>query len=681
MATLNDIALAGGFTIQLPNPQDPYFNNVTLLLPGNGVNNGNNNTIIDSNGNITVGQPGGPVGQGTFSPFSLTGWSTYFNGTGAGLSIANNSTYNFGTNNFTIEFFTKFTNPPDGSSRVLLTKGYQNSIAPYLFTFYSNTLSIFMSSDGFNWNIANFVPIITGGDTNIWYHIALTRTGSVFRAFVNGVQATTFNSSAALYSSNQSIVLGTNGSVVTPQNFNGFISNLRMVNGTALYTTNFTPPTEPLTAVPGTVLLTCQQNRFMDSSNINAAVVPINSPRVQSVSPFNPIRPYSTELVGGSGEFNGVGRLSLPQQFFARGGFTTECWFYKGDDATQMHTLFSSNNSVGSYTTKMAIKNNNGIFVTLGNSNYINSGPISNLFSYQWNHIVFMKSFYLGSWCLTVYVNGTQIFNITSIPDDTNWISYVGGNDETTWGAKGYISGVKITSYAVYDAGSLTITVPSSPPTLAGNPLNLINFTNAQITDATSKNDVYTKSDVKISTDQSKWGGSSIYFDGNSDQLVVTGNPVLRLGRDNWTIEWWMNLTTIPGTTNLLMALQTPVGGVANSSFAWYLTGSPYWEFYANDGNTIMTNPRSFLVANVWQYWAVVRSGRSITVYINGEAKVTGNLPSASSILNGPDSANLYIGAEATYSIPGYLNDIRITKGIARYTSNFRIPRNAFPTY
>jgi hypothetical protein len=68
-------------------------------------------------------------------------------------------------------------------------------------------------------------------------------------------------------------------------------------------------------------------------------------------------------------------------------------------------------------------------------------------------------------------------------------------------------------------------------------------------------------------------------------------------------------------------------------------------------------------------------------VYINGEAKVTGNLPSASSILNGPDSANLYIGAEATYSIPGYLNDIRITKGIARYTSNFRIPRNAFPTY
>lgn len=681
MATLNDIALAGGFTIQLPNPQDPNFEQVTLLLPGNGNNGQNNDTIID-NGGGSVASQGGIVGQGTFSPFSLTGWSTFFNGTTDRLSIANNAAFYFDSNNFTIEFFINFGawTSAEGA-RGVLTKGWTNiNAAPYLF-YVDNSLnrfSLYMSSNGSTWDIANAVSIINTIPTlNIWYHIALSRQGNTFRIFVNGVQTNTVTSSASLFrAADHSISIGAGNAGA--YYFNGFVSNLRMVNGTALYTSNFTAPTEPLTAVTNTVLLTCQQNRFMDSSSTNAAVtVPsVNAfPRIQSLSPFNPSTTYSAAVVGGSGEFDGVARLILSNYIFQNGPFTCECWFYKGDNASVNNSLFGSDSTFSAYWTQMFVRNNNYIGMVLG-GNLVIDTPTSNLYSYQWNHIVFMKSLVGGTWTATIYVNGVKVAS-TPVLDYTVWIYRVGGLNNGA-SARGYISGVKINATGIYDQAPATIPVPTSPPVASGSNLyNLINFTNAQITDATSKNDVYTNNNVIISSAVSKWGGSSIFFDGLGDNLLVTGNPTLRLGSSDWTIEWWMYLTTVPGTTNDLMVFGT--GAVASTSFAWYLTGAPNWEFYANDGNAFLPSPRSLLVANTWQYWAVVRSGRTLTCYLNGTSVSTANLPSTSSVLNGGITANLRIGGTGN-SIPGYINDLRITK-VARYTSNFPVPKTSFPTF
>lgn len=684
MATLNDIALAGGFTIQLPNPQDPNFEQVTLLLPGNGSNAGNNNTFIDTAGG-TVGMQGGTVGQGTFSPFSLTGWSTFFNGTNGRLSIANNPAYYLDSNDFTIEFWVNFGAwATSEGARGILTKGWTNlSAAPYLF--YADTafnrFSLYMSSNGSTWDIANGVPIINTIPTlNIWYHIALSRQGNTFRIFVNGVQTNTVTSSASLFrATDQAISIGAGNAGA--YYFNGFLSNLRMVNGTAIYTSNFDPPIEPLTAVPNTVLLTCQQNRFMDSSSINASVVRSAStsfPRIQSLSPFNPNNTYSEAVVGGSGEFDGTARLSLSGQYiFQNGAFTCECWFYPtGSSLGTYHTLFGSDSTFASYNTQMFVTNNFRMGMVLGGNVILDVSASAYLNNFQWNHIVFMKSLVFGTWTATIYVNGVQVGS-TSVSDYTAWIYRVGGLNDG-FAARGYISGVKINASGMYDGALATIPVPTSPPVATGSNLyNLLNFTNAQITDATSKNDLYTNNNVSISTTQSKWGGSSIFFDGTGDNLLISGSPALRLGASDWTIEWWMYLTTVPGSTNDLMVFGP--GAVADTSFAWYLTGAPNWEFYANDGNAFLPSPRSFLVANTWQYWAVIRSGRTLTCYLNGTSVTTANLPSTSSVLNGGVSANLRIGGTGN-SIPGYINDLRITK-VARYTSNFPVPKAPFPAF
>ena len=81
------LSLLGGKVSVEP---DPYFEYTTLLLPGNGTNGAQNNTFLDSSTNNFTITRNGNTTQGTFSPFSQTGWGNYFDGTGDYLTATNN---------------------------------------------------------------------------------------------------------------------------------------------------------------------------------------------------------------------------------------------------------------------------------------------------------------------------------------------------------------------------------------------------------------------------------------------------------------------------------------------------------------------------------------------------------------------------------------------------------------
>ena len=89
---------------------DPYFEYTTLSLPGSGTSGTQNNSFVDSSANafpITRNPLTGPNAptQGTFSPFSQTGWGNYFDGSSYIGNTSTTSVVAAGTSNFTAEFW------------------------------------------------------------------------------------------------------------------------------------------------------------------------------------------------------------------------------------------------------------------------------------------------------------------------------------------------------------------------------------------------------------------------------------------------------------------------------------------------------------------------------------------------------------------------------------------------
>lgn len=236
---------------------DTYFKNTTLLLSGNGTNNAQNNTFLDSStNNFTVTRGGNPT-QGTFSPYG-NNWSNYFDGTGDYLG-APAGTAIMGTGDFTVELWVYHTAADAWSGYYYQGEGGSGGGI----NFRKNNLNqLSLSHDG-------VVDVFTTTATvpiNQWVHIACTRSSGTIRFFINGAvvgnvsYAANFTGSAGAQ---------TIGSITSGVYFlAGYISNFRVVKGTAVYTAVFTPSTAPLTAITGTEILTCQSNRIKDNLSL-----------------------------------------------------------------------------------------------------------------------------------------------------------------------------------------------------------------------------------------------------------------------------------------------------------------------------------------------------------------------------------------------------------------------------
>jgi hypothetical protein len=165
-----------------------------------------------------------------------------------------------------------------------------------------------------------------------WNHIALVRNGNTLAQYINGVaNGTASVTGVTINDSSQILGIGCVGSYTTSP-VTGYISNYRIVKGTAVYTAAFTPSTTPLTAITNTSLLTCQSSRFIDNST-NAFTITINGDTL--IRPFQPFTPNSSYATYGSTYFDGTGdylQATLPSTL--SGMFTIEMWVYRTTSAT-----------------------------------------------------------------------------------------------------------------------------------------------------------------------------------------------------------------------------------------------------------------------------------------------------------------------------------------------------------
>ena len=196
--------------------------------------------------------------------------------------------------------------------------------------------------------------------------------------------------------------------------------------------------------------------------------------------------------------------------------------------------------------------------------------------------------------------------------------------------------------------------------------------------DSSNKNHTLTfGGTAQLSTAQSKFGGTSLLLDGNSDYVNTGGsNSSFTWGTSDFTIECWIYLNSI-GTNENIFSHSSPSAGIE-----WLLDGSSGLKIYMGGGSWFINGTvtsSSGISTGQWIHVALVRNGSNFDTYVNGTKG--GTTASSATSISAP-SSNPYIGCNRGSSnfIDGYIDDFRITIGRARYTSSFTAPTTAHLT-
>jgi hypothetical protein len=180
--------------------------------------------------------------------------------------------------------------------------------------------------------------------------------------------------------------------------------------------------------------------------------------------------------------------------------------------------------------------------------------------------------------------------------------------------------------------------------------------------------------DAQISTAQSKFGGASLLLDGNGDYLSTPHTSAYDISSGDFTLECWIRPVSVSVTQTFISTRPD-----TNDGFIFRQNNASLLFAFIGVSAANTTSPAT-LLANTWHHVAATRSGNDFRVFVDGQAG-TVKTTSANGIPS--TSTTLHIGVEQVSALNslfnGYIDDLRITKGVARYTANFTPPIAPFP--
>jgi hypothetical protein len=270
VAGLNNIGQGAFSTINTAMPvPDPYFGNVSLLMHMDGTGN----SFVDSssyNHTITVG---GDTTQ-TSDQSKFGGISAYLDGSEDYLATPSHTSFGFGTNDFTMEGWVRISSETVLAGRLFgnwiggsWTTNYwslhtDHPTADHKFTFWVN-------------NITSGSAILTSSTTisyNTWYHIAVSRSGNIFRLFVNGNLESSYTSSTTVDGGGSWPLIIAGDTSANDRYINGYIDELRITKGIARYSSNFTPSAVPFPVSPIITISSQPSNQIASDGNASFGV-------------------------------------------------------------------------------------------------------------------------------------------------------------------------------------------------------------------------------------------------------------------------------------------------------------------------------------------------------------------------------------------------------------------------
>lgn len=370
--------------------------------------------------------------------------------------------------------------------------------------------------------------------------------------------------------------------------------------------------------------------------------------------------------------------------------FCIEGWFYD-TIPNQRRAMFSNAAAGGAgYTISVFISTGNqfAIAVSAGGTQY-QINPSFSAPSNTWYHFALVRS----GITVTAYVNGNSIGSVSvgtgSVPAGTGrfGVGSAGDYNTATGGEYGVMWVGNIDDFR-YSIGVARYTGNFTPPdafslTGGGDPefakVSLLlsadgeNNSTTIIDNASSPKTVTAVGGAKLSTAQAKFGGASLFFDGSGDYLNVTPYTGADFGTGDFTIEFWA-YKSANGTSGYDSVVHTYTGSSSAGGYNLELSSSR--GFFLSGASVAIisytTNPND----STWHHWALTRSGNTFKMFRDGVVVATATSSVAMA------AQQLRIGGNEYYTewFNGYIDDLRITKGLARYTSDFTPPTSAHPT-
>jgi hypothetical protein len=612
--------------------------------------------------------------------FDVSG-SIYFDGSGDFIHHAASSDFTMGTGNFTLEFWVDWATDDLSSNEHIISLG-GNALRV------SNNGGV-INCFGSGSDKLTFTP--TTAEKTGWHHIALVRNGTTNTVYYDGQSKVSATNSSWNHTSTTMVVgqydnTSTNGGYIWGP---GYLSNIRIVKGTAVYTSNFTPSTTPLTAVSGTV--------YLVASNIVPTEVTNGSYHFTTTS---------SRLTATHNDFNISS--SIP--------FTIEYWYY----------FISANNSSpifdmgsGNMLQPYLISGNQKIYTGVGGGYIIDlgSGASGGFQNNVWHHLAITGD---GSGNTKAYLDGVQKGSTHngswSVSGGKVRLNGYAGSGYTSVGVQMYMADFRLVNGTQVYTGAFT--PPSGPLTTTGGTYPSNTNVNTSITASHTKlltcqnssgshvdnsasghtlsqdGTVTPRAGHKLSTTDASSsahtlilagdvdysyatpfvdgrGGSVLMNDSNNNWLLVGSSSDFTFGTGDFTVEGWVYVTGTDGGIFHITSNNSGTPSVNSEGVALGIQGSTnLWRMYGAGGphNASSSANRS---VNTWYHFAVVKTGGYLKTYIDGTAIIS---VSDTTDYNNLDYCSIGLYNSSSYVFDGYISNFRVVKGTAVYTSNFTKP-------
>jgi hypothetical protein len=595
--------------------------------------------------------------------------SVSFNGTSQYLTIPTNTSLSFGTGDFTVEFFVRPTAYKTAGNYIFSAWG---SPSPEAYAFYIR------SNGCFFWQIYDnsassetSMPI----SLNVWTHIAVCRIAGTVTTYINGILKDTISgtNSANGYGNRQ---IGADG--INAKYFSGLISNVRIIKGKGLYTSDFIVPTTQLYNITGTSLLACQGPTVTtDNSTANAG-----GPWTITTSVSAPTLSSTVISFVGAGGGAATGTFSTSGSFaISTGSFTLPPIADRLTEGYEFFNIIVRTGSTLGAGTIVATSNQISITDTSTDPTYTFVNPTTSLTEgVSISYTVNITNVPIGStlhWTINHITTSLDDFAVSSgsFLNSTGTAASSFGTFTITTITDALTEGDEIFSLQIR-INSITGPVVLISPTITIVDTSF-NPTYTFVTPATSINEgtvtTYTlnTTDVPIgtrlyytienittsTTDFNSVVASSVYFPGTG-YLTAPNNATFSLGTSDFTIECWI----YPPTTNTSVIFDTRSPDTADKGFDFIFSGG--FLKFGTAGSFYISGTTPFSI-NTWYHVALSRSGNVFTLFLDGKSQ--GSTTRALDLTN----TATRIGFGANGYTNGYISNLRVIKGTGLYSNNF----------